>query len=299
MLGAYQLDQARRNLSGYVLLGATNPYRTLAAITPSEAWKQAARGETGRDFSPGGWAYEQTGVEKLLSTAQVDAAAWSPNCASMPAPNLNLFQTASGLALGTTAAGVGILSATTTLIPAAAIPVVGAVIAGVGALVAVIGTILAHHGAAVRQEQQLGCAAIAAGNNSIALIDQAVRSGQLRPADASAGLDALVSKLSAFVAPAVKHNPCNANCELLVQFKAIANYLKSQYTDLAEQQPAPLPLRTGTAAPVPPVAPAAAAPISSGSVLVLPKPAPTASTTPAWVWLAAAGIAWLAIGKAF
>lgn len=291
MLGAYQLDQARRNLSGYV---------TLAAITPSEAWKQAARGETGKDFSPGGWAYEQTGVEKLLSTAQVDAAAWSPNCASMPAPNLNLFQTASGLALGTTGAGVGILAATHTLITAAAVPVIGAVIAGAAVVFTIIDMILAHHGAAVRQEQQLGCAAIAAGNNSIALIDQAVRSGQLRPADASAGLDALVSKLSAFVAPAVKHNPCNANCELLVQFKAIANYLKSQYTELAEQQPAPLPLRTGTAAPVPPVvAPAAAAPISSGSVLVLPKPAPAASTTPAWVWLAAAGIAWLAIGKAF
>jgi len=200
-----------------------------------EAMRQAGQGETGRDFDPGGWVALGTGVENMVTSGQVSASAWSPNCAGMPAPNINMFQTASGLALGTTAAGVGILGMTHVL-AATAIPVIGVAIAGAGAVIAIISTIFNHHTAAVRQEQQLGCAAIAAGNNAIALIDQAVRSGQMNPGDAAAGLDAVISKISAFVAPAVKHNPCNANCELLVQFKAIVIYRKALYAAMAEAQ---------------------------------------------------------------
>ena len=310
MLGAYQLEQARRNLSGYAVFGVQPALgvRVLGAITPSQAWKQAAAGETGPDFNPGGWAYEQTGVQALLDSGQINAQAWSPNCASMPAPNLNLFTTVSGLALGTTAAGVGILAAMhSTLLPAAAIPVIGAVIAGAGAVITIVGTILAHHGAAVRQEQQLGCAAISAANNAFALIDQAVRSGQMRPTDAMAGLDALVSKVSAFVAPAVKHNPCNANCELLVQVKAVANYRKSQYADLAAAQasaPAvvssgglqvqPTPVTSSAGAPAQPgtgstgSGPSPAPAVSSGSTLVLPSAKPAApAQSPNWLMIAA------------
>jgi hypothetical protein len=373
MLGEYQLDQAQRNLAGYAIFGA---------ISPSDAWKQASSGETGADFSPGGWAYAQTGVPQLLSTGQIDAQAWSPNCASMPAPNVNLFQTVSGLALGTTSAGVGILAANPALLPMISVPVAGAIIAGAAVVVGIISTILNHHRAAVRQEQQLGCAAIAAANNAFNLIDQAVRSGQLRPADAAAAMDALVSKVSAFVAPAVKHNPCNANCELLVQVKAVAIYRKSLYADLAAAQatapaPAPAPVvvssggqpipttglvrsadgqpglaippggyppgfvptcgsnrpsgiwinapigscewalqQTATTGPVMPVTSSAGPPaqpgagstgsgpspapaVTSGSVLVLPKPGTTAPTTPAWVWLAAAGVALFAVGRIF
>lgn len=306
-LGEYQLDQARRNLSGYAVFGVPPGPAIgvrLGAITPSQAWKQAASGETGPDFSSGGWAYEQTGVQALLDSGQINAQAWSPNCAGMPAPNLNLFQTASGLALGTTAAGVGILGIAH-LIPAAAIPVVGVVIAGAGAVIAVISTILAHHGAAVRQEQQLGCAAIAAVNNAVGLIDQAVRSGQMRPTDAMAGLDALVSKVSAFVAPAVKHNPCNANCELLVQVKAVVNYRKSIYADLAaaqsqqtvaqsQQSVAPgQPVTSSAGAPAQPgtgstgSGPSPAPTVSSGSVMVLPSAAPVTPPQTNWLMIAA------------
>jgi hypothetical protein len=198
-----------------------------ASITPRQAIEQAAQGETGSDFGPSGWV-QKPNFEQIVVSGQVSASDWSPNCAGMPAPDVHMFQTASGLALGTSAAGVGILGLAH-MIPMTAIPVVGAVIAGAGAVIAIIGTIFTHHSAAVRQEQQLGCAAIAAGNNAIALMDQAVRSGQMKPADAAAGLDTLLSKLSSFVAPAVKHNPCNANCELIVQFKAIVIYRKALY----------------------------------------------------------------------
>jgi hypothetical protein len=153
MLGAYQLEQARRNLAGYAVFGV-NPslgVRTVGAISPSDAWKQAASGETGSDFGPGGWAYEQTGVQSLLESGQINAQAWSPNCAGMPAPSINLFATVSGLALGTTSAGVGLLAAAPTLLPMISIPIAGAVIAGAAVVVAIVGTILAHHGAAVRQ----------------------------------------------------------------------------------------------------------------------------------------------------
>lgn len=205
-----------------------------AVIDPMDAMHQAASGETGSDFSPSGWVFAP-GSANMIVSGQVSATAFSPNCAGMPAPNLNLFQTATGLALGTTAAGVGILGVTH-VIAAAAIPVIGAVIAGVGAAIMVIDQIFAHHSAAVRQEQQLGCAAIAAGNNAIAIIDQAVRSGQLKPSDAAAAMDTVVSKIAAMMAPSIKHGPCNADCEVLVQFKAIGIYRKSLYQSLTASQ---------------------------------------------------------------
>lgn len=278
MLSAYQLDQAQRNLSGYAIFGVNPPLgvRTLGAITPEQAWINAAQGETGSDIV--NWR----GIpHPEVPTGNISAGGWSPSCATMPAPNVNLFQTASGLALGTTAAGVGIASATG-LLPAAAIPVVGGIIAGVGVVVGIISTILNHHTAAVRQEQELGCAAIAAFNNAMSVIDQAAQSGQMRPQDAIAGLDALLSKVSAFVAPAVKHNPCNANCELLVEMRAMVNYRKSVYADLASGA---LQVQSGSAS-VP------AQQISSGSVMVLPgagKPA-VAPQSGAGGWLMIAAL---------
>jgi hypothetical protein len=206
-------------------------------LTPLQAMQQAAQGETGRDFASGGWVFNPAFPEIL--SGQINATAFSPTCAGGTAPNVNLFQTASGLALGTVSAGVGILAAPSIgIITGAMIPGIGIAIAAVGAVVAIVDAIFAHHSAAAKREQALGCAAIAAANNTFSLIDQAVRNGQMTPAAASAGLDDLVAKVAAYMAPSIGHNPCNADCEVLVQVKAIAIYRKSQYADM----PAPVSL---------------------------------------------------------
>src|SRR6266567_7017821 len=68
------------------------------------AVRQAVAAEGGRDLNPrdaSGWlsptASDWIG---LIEAGQIDAAGFSPACATQQAQNVNLFQTASGLALG-------------------------------------------------------------------------------------------------------------------------------------------------------------------------------------------------------
>jgi hypothetical protein len=319
MLGAYQLEQARRNLAGYAIFGvppgpAIGVRLSGDPISWQDAVTQAVNAE-GNDIDPrdrAGWlSLNDAAWPGVLQSGQMNAAAFSPNCVTQPAPSLNIFQTVSGLAIGTTAAGIGILAAThSTLIAAGAIPVIGAVIAGAGVVISIVDMIIAHHAAAVKLEQQLGCAAIAASNNAISLIDQAVANGQMRPADAAAGLDALYQKVAAYVAPAVKHNPCNANCTMLIELKAIVLFKKSQYLAMAAQQkstpvvssPAPAqPVTSSAGAPAQPgtgssgSGPSPAPAVSSGSTLVLPtssgglqvQPAPGSAPQTNWLMVAA------------
>jgi hypothetical protein len=316
MLAAYQLDQARRNLNGYAVFGVApslgvrilagvdcgcgcDSCRTLGEmITPAQAVQQALSTEPNIDpRDKSGWLSPTNPAwAAVLQAGQMSASAFSPNCATQPAPNLNLFQTVSGLAIGTTAAGVGILAAThSTLIAAGAIPVIGAVIAGAGVVISIVDMILAHHSAAVKQEQQLGCAAIAASNNAITLIDQAVQGGQMRASDASAGLDALYQKVAAYVAPAVKHSPCNANCEMLVELRAIVNYRKSLYANLAAAPAVaqPTPVTSSAAAPAQPgtgstgSGPSPAPAVTSGSTLQIPQSPAAPANSPNWLMIAA------------
>lgn len=215
-----------------------DPMMSLGALTAEEAVSQAIAEEGGRDINPAdasGWlSPSNPGWPSVLSSGQISASAYSPTCESQPAPKVNLFQTASGLSLGTASAGVGILAANPALLPMISVPVAGAIIAGAAVVIGIIETIFAHHAAAAKQEQQLGCAGIAGWNNSISLIQQAVQNGQMQPADAAAAMDSLYSKISGFLAPADSHSPyCSAACELLIEAKAIAIYQKSLYESMA------------------------------------------------------------------
>lgn len=220
------------NFRGLGFLGDT------PIVSAEEAVRQAVASESNidpRDAS--GWLNPTNPAwASVLQSGQISAAAFSPSCATQAAPNVNLFQTGSTLALGTSAAGVGIAGATGA-IAASTAALAGAAIMGVGAVIGIIGVIFAHHAAAVRQEQQLGCAAIGAWNNSISLIDRAVANGQMTPEAASAGMDELYSKISSYIAPAVSHSPfCSADCELLIECKAIMIYRKAQFAAMGTQQ---------------------------------------------------------------
>ena len=277
-----------------------------ATLTPAQAVQQALSTVDMNNINPKdrpGFDPNNQNWNTLLvsQSGHVDPAGYSPTCAGQAAPNVNLFQTAGGFALGTTSAGVGILGATG-IVGAAAIPVAGAAIAAAAVVIQLIGTIFAHHAAAARQEQQLGCGAIAAWNNSISLIANAVQNGQMTAAAATGSMDDLYSHVSSYLAPCDSHSPwCSACCELLIGMHAAAIYLKSKYTALAAQQAAEtqqaIAASTPANAPMPgiPTIPQSLTPPSTGLPAynsAVTAPPIVASSIPAWMWLAAAIVAW-------
>lgn len=281
MLSAYQLDRSQRNLAGYAVLGVRPPLG-LRGISVDDAAQQAISGESSKDFGNSAW------MNDLYADIQNGQIASTSVCQGAAAPNVNLFQSVSGLALGTTSQATGIMSAAG-VIGAGTGLALGAVTMGAGLAISVIGMIFAHHAAAVRQEQSLYCGALSAANNALNLIAQAVAAGQTTPAAASAALDALLSQAESYVSPSLKHNPCNANCELMVVLRAIVLYQKSQYADMAAAQPGSGSAGSG---------PVNAQIVSSGSILTIPQStaAPT-SAMPSWMWLAAAGLVAIAVTR--
>lgn len=272
------------NLRGLGFLGDT------PGITAAEAVQQALADEGGRDINPrdaSGWLSPTNPAwQSVLQSGQISASAFSSSCATQAAPNVNLFQTGASLALGTSAAGIGIAGAAGA-IAASTAALAGAVTMGVGAIVGVISVIFQHHAAAVRQEQQLGCAAIAAWNNSISLIDNAISNGHLTPDAASAAMDELYSKISAALAPAVSHSPyCSADCELLIECKAIVIFRKAKYAALASQQ-------VSQAATLQQQAAAAQASGDTATANVLLAQAAALApggSVPMWAWFVGAGL---------
>jgi hypothetical protein len=269
-------------------------------VTADDALNQAESGESSPDFPDPTW-WQQALADIAAGQMTLDAA----GCQGQPAANVNMFSTASGLALGTTSVTTGILSATG-VIGAATGVALGAATAGVGLLVSVIGMIFAHHAAAVRQEQALECSMVPAANNALTLIAQAVAAGQTTAAAAAGALDTIYSQAAQYVAPAVKHNPCNANCEWLVILKAITIYQKAMYNAMptsASGAIAPggtaVTTPSGTTTTVNPATGAVTTTPSgtlatidpvTGQITAVPAAAP-ASGIPTWAWLAAAGIA--------
>src|SRR5258708_21417157 len=225
------------NLRGLGFLGDSLP------LSPTSAMQQAMQQSSGKNLNPKQFqnsAWLSAAASFIQSGALPSTPPYGPDCTGQGAPNLNLFQTASGLALGTTAAGVGVLSATGVasayFLP---IPVIDAVIAGVGAIISIIGAIFAHHAAAVKRDLSFGCSAIPAVNNAFSVISQGVQNGQIKPGDAANALDHIYSEYQSVGGAAINTSPwCNSNCELGVILEGMVLYWKAQYQAMAAQQQA-------------------------------------------------------------
>jgi hypothetical protein len=341
MLASYQLDRAQRNLSGYTVLGVPRPLgvRTLnglgaaVPITGAQALQMALKAYAGKNLNPKD-DYTNPGSDGM--TAQIEAGQFNlpyPGCTGQ-APNLNMFSTASGLALGTTTATVGFLGPSgAALIPASAVPVIGWAIAGVGAIIGLIGAIFSHHKAAVQRDMNFICGALPAVNNAFQVIAQAVANGQMKPADAAAALPQIYSEfmqaggasgsisgpgsIPGSGAPINNHPYCNAACELSLALLGMVFFWQAQYAAMAAQPvPAPAPAPAAIAPVTPPATastpaqpgsgsagagPSAAPIVSSGSTLKLPGPAAAAPSTslPSWMFLAAAAVVGLVAAEVF
>jgi hypothetical protein len=230
--------------------------------------------------------------------AEITSAQFAPyaGCTGQ-APALNLFQTASGVALGTTAAAVGFLGPSgAALIPAAAVPVIGWVIAGIGAIIGLIEAIFAHHAAAVKRDMNFSCGAVPAVNNAFGVIKTAIQNGTMTLSDAAAALPTIYTQFMAAGGAsgsasgpgsipsggtAINDNPyCNANCELSVVLYAMVLYWQSQFQAMAAQQEADAQSASETSQGGSVLPGAATSPVASGI-----------SAIPAWAWLVGAGLA--------
>lgn len=124
----------------------------------------------------------------------------------------------------------------------AAGPIVGGIVLAVAGITKLFGMIFGHHAAAVAKERGVLCAAVPAANQSIELIDQMVQSGQSKPSDGIAALDAVVSGFRQAVgsiihgADPTSSGECNAACVMLSDLRTIVLVKQSQYKDLANAQ---------------------------------------------------------------
>jgi hypothetical protein len=276
-------------------------------MTSQAALQQAQQGVANlnpRDFQNPTWlssAYSQ------IEAGQFDITAFDPNCGSQAAPNLNLFSTVSGLSLQAATVGTSIATATTALSATTGIAL-GAATMGVGLIISVIGMIFAHHASAVKQEQQIGCASLAAFNNAMSVISSAVANGQTTPAAAAASLDSLYSSSRSYISPSWGTSPyCNANCEMSIIAQAMVIYWKAAYAASAAASAAPPPAPvTASTVSQPGSGSAGSGPVNapivaSGSILTVPQtsaPSPAASM-PWWAWLAAAAVGFVVVREAF
>jgi hypothetical protein len=278
---------------GLGLLGDTNP-----TLTPEAAMQQAIQQTSSwklnpRDFQNSAWLSK---AEQQISAGQFDVSWYSPSCAGQQAPPLNLFSTASGLAISTAAAGTGIAVATGA-ITATTGALLGAATMGAGLIISVIGMIFAHHAAAVKRDLQFGCSALPAVNNAFALISQAVRNGQTTPDAAASALDQIETEFHSAGGAAINYSPwCNSNCEMEVVLKGMILYWKAQYQAMAAQAAAAAAAQMASEQPVSQTAsqPAAVVSSSGGSQIpevvagIPPSPASGISAIPVWAWFLAA-----------
>lgn len=214
----------------------------LGAITPQEAAEQVfplAKVRSGAGHNQGIRDGLVSAAEAGYLNAQLPAMCAGGRPPGMVAPAL--LNTASGVAMKF----VG---------PAfAAGPIVGGIVLAGAALAKVFGIIFGHHAAAVKKEQSVLCAAVPAANDSLAVIDQAVASGQYTPDQAAAALDAVVSGFEQATssirkgADPMASGECNAACVWLSSLRTIVARKKSQLQDLRAQQAQSVPGQIATA----------------------------------------------------
>jgi hypothetical protein len=236
------------NLRGLGFLGDSNP-----TLTAEAAFQKALSAYSGQHVNPrdSGNSAWISANERQIAAGQLDPAT---GCSGQ-SPNLNLFQTASGVALGTTGATVGILGPSGTgLIPAAAVPVIGWVIAGAGAIIGLISAIFQHHAAAVKRDANFYCAAVGGVNNAFNVIKTAVQNGTMKPSDAANALPEIYSQMMAAGgasgsssgpgsipsggAPINNHPYCNSVCELSICVLGMVFYWQAQFQSMVSQQAA-------------------------------------------------------------
>jgi hypothetical protein len=239
-------------------------------------------------------AFIEEYVSRILA-GQITWPALQSMCEGVVAPTVNLFQTVSGLALGTAAAGVGLLGpAGAAVIAAGAVPVIGVVIAGAAILVGIIDDIFSHHAAAVKAEQNAECVGTTAVNNAMAVVMQGVQNGTITAAAAAGSVSRIYQNFMAWLNSTETYGTspyCNANCEISIQVNAMCLYWQGQYAAQAAQAAAVASEQSAQSAELPQSV--GASPTGTAPVSTTVASAFSFSEIPTWAWLVGAGLlAW-------
>lgn len=168
---------------------------------------------------------------QAIQEGQINLNWFSPSCSTgfTPSPNLTLTQ-----ASGSIATKVG--SALTTAATGTAAAVLGPLTLGISALTSIVSLIFAHHAAAVKAEQQAGCASLAGVNNTMLAIQEGVQTGQITPQGAIAALQQMYTSYMALLNQYKVWGTspfCNANCEMSIIVQAMVIYWSGQYQAMA------------------------------------------------------------------
>lgn len=238
-------------ISGYGHGGLAGLGDSSSALTPQAAVQAALAAYSGKNLNMKtsiGSAWIADAVSAVQSMTAPTGPPMGPNCAGVSAQKLNLFQTASGLALGTTGAGIGIASAAG-VITGAAVGIATAALAGIGVIFALIDMIFAHHAAAVKRDLSFGCGALPAVNNAFEVLAQGVSAKTITPDQAAQAVWQIYSNFmqaggaaGSSSGPgsipssgqAINDSPyCNSNCELSIVIYAMCLYQGAQYAAMA------------------------------------------------------------------
>lgn len=266
-------------LRGYMLLGAITPDAATEEVFPaSKVTGTAGQNQSVRNIIlasvKAGQIVDANGSPAYIpGTSECAAAAGSSGLS-----NLQLAQTASGLALTGTTIGL----------TAAGVVTAGALAPftlGISALIGLFPLLFGHHAQAVKKEQSTLCAAVPAANNYLQIINQAVQTRQATPAQAIAALNSLMSDFKSQVSSILKGSigtgTCNAACVEIASLQAIVDYETSVYQDMASA--GTTSVTSGNAA-TPGV-------VTSGSTLTVPPATSAASIFSGTNWLPIAALA--------
>lgn len=277
----------RGGMHGYVVLGE-DAWFGLGALTADQAVEQVI------PSSVTGWAAQMRAATVLdVQKGQLVRGGTggplyvpgTPDCAAAAGTgqsgNVKLAQVGSSLAL----TGINVAAALSTTVATALGTALGPATLGISALIGLFPLLFGHHGAAVKKEQSILCAAVPAANNYLQIIDDGVRTGKVSPQQGIDALNSLLSDFQSAVSPIMSGTSpadgksCNAACTVYAALKAIVIYNQSQYQDLAAQTTPAMTSGSG---------PTSAAPVSSGSTLTIPASSPSGAPV-------STGVSWLPI----
>jgi hypothetical protein len=193
----------------------------LGQLTDQDILTQVFAGQSGSPAADNVRQVVQTAVDQgALYTAENCSGIVGPSTAQLVTNYAGVGAGAAG-SIGSALAIAGI--ATGPLMP---------IVALAGGIISLFGAIFGAHAAKVKQEQQIICAVVQSVNDSLSVIDQAVRQGQLSPAQANGSLDQMYSELKQAVQPILKQDSghCNAACFILAEARGVIIKRKDLYS---------------------------------------------------------------------
>ncbi len=110
----------------------------------------------------------------------------------------------------------------------------GASLPGIGVAVQAIESIFAHHAQAVAKEQQTICSVLRVMNQVFRYYDQQVRSGEISPSTAYAGMQTYISQVTERLQTIYK--VCNSACVWIGVLQAHSDFVEVYYPAIAPMQ---------------------------------------------------------------